>query len=192
MGSTSLLMISQEGTQKWGRTGSSLAPSLVVLENHISCEDEQSGTESEDASREEGWAMSASDDSHPADRNAEGGEDLEEDPGEELEAMIEQADRPFASESYGTTAEEQKKGDPLDQRLGEERPSRPPLDLQLAIEDFDASDEEKDMVGRASFEHDRFVAPEEAAMTVRDQAPGAVDHPDSDGGEPDGESSEEA
>jgi hypothetical protein len=31
-------------------------------------------------------------------------------------------------------------------------------------------------VGRASFEHDPFVAPEEAAMTVRDAAPGATDH----------------
>jgi hypothetical protein len=31
-------------------------------------------------------------------------------------------------------------------------------------------------VGRATFEHDPFVAPEEAAMTVRDRAPGAVDH----------------
>jgi hypothetical protein len=135
--------------------------------------------------------MSASDDSQSPARDDDGGEDPEEDPGEELEAMIEQADHPFASESFGTTAEEQEEGEPLDQRLAEERPDRPPIDLQLAIEDFDAPDDEKEMVGRASLEHDHFVAPEEAAMTVRDRAPGAVDHPDDDV-EPYDESSDEA
>ena len=135
--------------------------------------------------------MSASEDSRPPAWDVDGSEDLEEDPGEELEAMIEQADRPFASESFGTTAEEQEAGEPLDQKLGEERPDEPPADLQLAIEDFDAPDEEKEMVGQASVEHDHFVAPEEAAMSVRDNAPGAVDHPDDDA-EPSDDSSEEA
>src|SRR5207302_10816378 len=92
------------------------------------------------------------------------------------EAMIEQADRPFASDSFGTTAEEQE--ETLDQRLAEERPSREPLDVQVAIEDFDAQDDEKQLVGRSSFEHDPFVAPEEAAMSVRETAPGATDHPE--------------
>ena len=135
--------------------------------------------------------MRDSQDSRPPDRNIEGSEDPNEDPGEELEAMIEQADRPFASDAFGTTAEEQEEGESLDQRLGEERPSRPPLDVQLAIEDFDAPDEEKELVGRASLEHDRFVAPEEAAMTVRDRAPGAVDHPEEADVESDDESSDE-
>jgi hypothetical protein len=129
--------------------------------------------------------MSASDDSQ-LDGDVDG-EDLDEDPGEELEAMIEQADSPFASESFGTTAEEQLEGESLDQRLAEERPSTPPLDLQLAIEDFDTPDEEQQMVGLASLERDRFVAPEEAAMTVRDRAPGAVDKVDDDGVESDDE-----
>jgi len=122
--------------------------------------------------------MTITEDSRPPDRDAEGGEDPDEDPGEELEAMIEQADRPFASDSFGTTAEEQEAGESLDQRLAEERPSREPLDVQLAIEDFDAPEEEKQLVAQASFEHDPFVAPEEAAMTVRDRAPGATDHPE--------------
>ena len=134
--------------------------------------------------------MNISEDSRPPDRDAEGGEDADEDPGEELEAMIEQADRPFASDSFGTTAEEQEEGESLDQRLGEDRPARRPADLQLAVEDFDVPDDEKQLVGRASLEHDRFVTPEEAAMTVRDRAPGAVDHPDDDDVEPDRESSE--
>ncbi|MFL5798446.1 MAG: hypothetical protein ACJ77A_11010 [Actinomycetota bacterium] len=134
--------------------------------------------------------MSASDDSRPPAWDVEGGEDLDEDPGEELEAMIEQADRPFASDSFGTTAEEQEAGESLDQRLAEDRPDRRAADLQLVLEDFDVPDDEKQLVGRASQQHDRFVAPEEAAMKVRDEAPGAVDHPDDDDVEPDPESSQ--
>ena len=137
--------------------------------------------------------MRDSDNSRPHASDPDTGEDLDEDPGEELEAMIEQADRPFASESFGTTAEEQEVGESLDQRLAEERPSRPNVDSTLAIEDFDAPDDEKELVGQASVEHDPFVAPEEAAMTVREGAPGAVDHPDEHGDvELDDESSEEA
>jgi hypothetical protein len=141
-------------------------------------------------SREE-LQMNGSDDTRPPDWDVEGGEDPDEDPGEALEAMIEQADRPFATESFGTTAQEQEEGESLEQKLAEEWPSKPPLDRQLAIEDFDAPDEEKDLVGRGTFEHDRFVAPEEAAMTVRDRAPGAVDHPDDDGVEPTDDRGEE-
>jgi hypothetical protein len=136
--------------------------------------------------------MSASEDSQSPDWDVDGSEDLDEDPGEQLEAMIEQADHPFGSESFGTTAEEQEEGESLDQKLGEERPDKPRLDLQLAIEDFDAPDDEKQLVGRASLEHDRFVAPEEAAMSIRDRAPGAVDHPNDDDVEPHDESSEES
>src|SRR5437667_8190334 len=122
--------------------------------------------------------MSASDDSQTPEEGVEGNEHPDEDPGEELEARIEQADRPFASESFGTTAEEQEEGEPLDQRLAEERPDRPSVDTTLAIEDVDAPDDEAELVGQGTIEHDPFVAPEEAAMTVRESAPGAVDHPD--------------
>ena len=97
-----------------------------------------------------------------------------EDPGEELEAIIEHADQPFASLSFGTTAEEQQEGESLDEQLREEQGSRIPVDRKLAIEDFDEFEDE--LVGTASFEHDPFVSPEEAATTVRDRAPGAVDH----------------
>jgi hypothetical protein len=157
----------------------------------ISWEDKRAERNNRTCFREEGCTMTASDDSQSPAGDDDGSDDIAEDPGEELEAMIEQADRPFASESFGTTAEEQHEGEPLDQRLGEERADKPPLDRQLAIEDFDAPDDEKEMVGQASLEHDHFVAPEEAAMTVRDRAPGAVDHPDHDV-EPYDESSEGA
>jgi hypothetical protein len=99
-----------------------------------------------------------------------------DDSGDELEAAIEQADRPFGSASFGTTAEEQLEGESLDQRLAEERPSRLPVDEAFVIEDADGPDEEAEMLGEASLEHDPFTAPEEAAVRVRESAPGGVDH----------------
>lgn len=102
--------------------------------------------------------------------------DREDDPGEDLEAMIERADHAFAAESFGTTAEEQTRGDSLDRRLSQERADAPPIDVELAIEDVDTSDMEGQMIGEAMLEREPHVSPEEAAMTVRDAAPGAVDH----------------
>jgi hypothetical protein len=98
--------------------------------------------------------------------------------GEELEEMIEHADHAFGTESFGTTADEQERGEPLDSRLAEERTERPILDAELGIIDEDVPDDESEMVGEAVGERDPFVAPEEVAMSVRDEAPGAVDHPD--------------
>ena len=126
--------------------------------------------------------MRTSGDSDLPSWDAQGGGDPEEDPAVEFEAMIEHADRPFAAESFGTTAEEEEEGESLDQQLAQERPDRLTSDVQLAIEDDAAPDDEAQMVGEASFEHDPFVSPEEAAMTIRERAPGAVDHPDEGGG----------
>ena len=109
--------------------------------------------------------------------DAYGGGDPEEDPGEELEALIEHADRPFAAESFGTTAAEEEEGESLDQRLSEELPDCRISDVQLAIEDDAAEDDEGELIGEASLEHDPFVSPEEAAMTIRKRAPGGVDDP---------------
>jgi hypothetical protein len=104
--------------------------------------------------------------------------DPEDDPGEDLEVMIELADHAFGSESFGVTAEEQIRGESLDQRLEEERPDGQPRDLEIAIEDFDAPDIESQMVGEAVIDRDPLVSPEEAALSIRDRAPGAVDHED--------------
>ena len=43
--------------------------------------------------------------------------DPDDEPGEDLEASIELADHAFGAESFGTTAEEQLRGESLDQRL---------------------------------------------------------------------------
>jgi hypothetical protein len=98
--------------------------------------------------------------------------------GQALEEMIEHADRALGTESFGTTADEQERGEPIDSRLAEEATDRPLLDTELGIIDEDAPDDESEMVGEAIAERNPFVSPEEAAMSVRDEAPGAVDHPD--------------
>jgi len=99
--------------------------------------------------------------------------------GEELEASIMQADHAFGSESVGTTAEEELAGETLDQRLAEERPDRPSTDEVVEIVDDGGADDEDELIGDAVTEEDLFASPEEAALSVRDDAPGATDHDDS-------------
>jgi hypothetical protein len=98
--------------------------------------------------------------------------------GKVLEEMIEHADRASGAESFGTTADEQERGEPLADRLAEERTDRPIRDTDLGLIDEGGPDEEAELVGDAVGERDPFVAPEESAMSVREEAPGAVDHPD--------------
>ncbi|MDP9343922.1 MAG: hypothetical protein M3Q23_17890 [Actinomycetota bacterium] len=108
-------------------------------------------------------------------------EDLEPrdgDEGDELEAAIMQADHAFGTESWGTTAEEAQEGESLDQHLAEERPDRPAVDTSLSVVDEGMSDDEDELVGEAVTERDEFASPEEAAVTVRERAPGATDHAD--------------
>ena len=100
------------------------------------------------------------------------------DESDELEAAIMQTDHAFGSESFGTTAEEAREGESLDQRLAEERPERPSIDEALSVVDEGLSDDEDELVGDAVTARDEFASPEEAAMSVRDRAPGATDHDD--------------
>jgi hypothetical protein len=110
-----------------------------------------------------------SSDSELQDPDAGFDEDPEADPGERLEATIEQADHPLGAESFGTTAEEESRGESLDQRLAQEWKGDEPVDSALVIEDSDSPDEESEMVGDASLEQDPFLAPEEAAVHVVDE-----------------------
>ena len=100
------------------------------------------------------------------------------DDSDELEAAIMQADHAFGAESVGTTVEEEVAGESLDQRLAEERPDRPSIDAVVSVVDEGPSDDEKDLVADAVTERDEFASPEEAAMSVRDSAPGATDRED--------------
>jgi len=110
--------------------------------------------------------------------DADSDEEWDDGSGQGLEEMIEHADRALGTESFGTTADEQERGEPIDSRLAEEGTDRPLLDTELGIIDEDVPDDESEMVGEAVGERNPFVSPEEAAMSVRDEAPGAVDHPD--------------
>lgn len=100
------------------------------------------------------------------------------DESDELEAAIMQTDHAFGAESVGTTAEEGLEGESLDQRLAEERPERPSIDEALSVVDEGVSDEEDELVGEAVTQRDEFASPEEAAMSLRESAPGATDHDD--------------
>jgi hypothetical protein len=100
------------------------------------------------------------------------------DEGDELEAAIMQTDHAFGAESVGTTAEEGLEGETLAERLAEERPERPSTDEALSVVDEGLSDDESELVGDAVTQRDEFASPEEAAMSVRDDVPGATDHDD--------------
>jgi hypothetical protein len=97
---------------------------------------------------------------------------------DEAEASFMLTDHAFGSESFGPTAEEELEGESLDQRLAEERPERSPTDEVVSVVAENLSDEEKDLVGEAVLEQDEFASPEEAAVSVRDDVPGATDHED--------------
>jgi hypothetical protein len=115
----------------------------------------------------EAWMESS--DGEMTDQDAGFDEDPERDPGEQLEAVMEQADHALGSESFGTTAEEESRGESLDQRLAQERQGQAPTDTALVIEDSGEPDEESEMVADASLEQDSFLAPEEAAVHVVDE-----------------------
>jgi hypothetical protein len=100
------------------------------------------------------------------------------DEGDQLEADIMQADHAFGAESVGTTVEEALAGESLDQRLAEEQPDRPSVDAALSVVDEGLSDDEDELVADAVIERDEFASPEEAALSIRDSAPGATDHDD--------------
>jgi hypothetical protein len=107
------------------------------------------------------------------DPRADGDEELE---AEELEADIMRADHPVATTRFGTTAEEAIAGEGLDRALAQEVPEPDRAEEDLEIVDEAAPDVEDELVGRAVRGADPFVPPEEQALQVDDEAPGATDH----------------
>ena len=102
----------------------------------------------------------------------------DENDGEELEAEIMRADHAFGTEADGTTAEEQRQGLSIDDALARERPETPVTDAAVGLEAEGVPDVEDELVADGSVEEDEFTSPEEAAVSVRDDAPGATDHDD--------------
>jgi hypothetical protein len=102
----------------------------------------------------------------------------DEQDGEEQEAEIMRADHPFGMGLHGTTAEEALEGESIDDELRQERPEVEPVDETLEIGAEDTPDVEDELVGEGFVVEDEFASPEEAALSVRDDAPGATDHDD--------------
>jgi hypothetical protein len=99
------------------------------------------------------------------------------DDGSELEAEIMRADHPFAAD-LGDDTEVTVAGQGLDAALARERPEGRTIDEALAIPDDGDPDVEDELVGEGSVESDEFASPEEAALSVRRDAPGSTDHED--------------
>src|SRR5262245_58022319 len=97
---------------------------------------------------------------------------------DELEAESMRADRPVRSDRRGTTPEEALAGESIDDELAQEQPERAATDEAVGLEDDGAPDLEGQLAADGSIEEDEFASPEEAALTVRDEAPGATDHDD--------------
>ena len=117
-------------------------------------------------------------------------EDLEPrdgDGGEELEAEIFGLNRPMGADRHGVTPEEALEGDTIDLEVERERTDGGSGDETLDLVDDGLEDDEAELAGDAVTERDPFAPPEEAALTVRDDVPGASDHDDPHGdvGSPD-------
>jgi hypothetical protein len=111
-----------------------------------------------------------------------------EDGDDELEAEILRADRPFGADRRGTTEAEQRAGESIDDELAQERPEGPATEEAVGLEAEGVPDLEGQLVSDDSIEEDEFASPEEAALTIRDEVPGATDHEDphpTDDDEPD-------
>jgi hypothetical protein len=91
------------------------------------------------------------------------------------------ADRPFAADRRGTTAAEELTELSIDDALARERPDGPATDVVVTIEDDGEPDVAGELSGSGSVEEGEFPAPEEAAVSIRDEAPGATDRDDRHG-----------
>jgi len=100
------------------------------------------------------------------------------DESDELESKILRANRPFAVDRFGTTAEEARAGEGLDRALAQEVADEGPTTESVSVVDEGPFDDEAALVGDAVLQRDDFPAPEEAALTVGAGVPGATDHDD--------------
>jgi hypothetical protein len=104
-----------------------------------------------------------------------------EDPQERLEDMMESLDRPLGLDDR-TTATEQLEGDSLDEALAREARVRDRNDLGDpkrfdALIEEDEPDEEPELLGEETPQVDGVLPAEEAAMRIRNDAPGGADDP---------------
>ena len=98
------------------------------------------------------------------------------------EDALEAPDEPRAAEGTGTTAEEQREGAPLDERLAEEEPEREPgvrAGTGRLIDESDGVvDREKDEVADEAEADREGASAEEEAIRIEDDPAGATGGPD--------------
>lgn len=102
----------------------------------------------------------------------------DEDDGEELEAEIMRADRPFGVDLRGTTLEEALAGESLDEALAQDRAEGRWVNEALEVVDDGVPDVEGELVAEGFLVTDDFASPEESALSIRADAPGATEHED--------------
>ena len=102
--------------------------------------------------------------------------------GDPQEGLIVPRDEARAAEDTGVTAEEQREGASLDERLAEEEPDREAGRRHEAGRLLDESavlDEEKDLVAETAEEELEGRSAEEVAVRIEDDPAGMTDGPDS-------------
>jgi hypothetical protein len=102
--------------------------------------------------------------------------------GDPQEGLILPGESARAAESSGVTAEEQREGEPLEQRLAQELPDTEPGRRREAgrlVDDSAVLDEEKDLVADAAEDEVEGRSAEEAAVRIEDAPEGLTDGPDS-------------
>ena len=102
--------------------------------------------------------------------------------GDPQEGLILPGESARAAEDTGVTAEEQREGAPLEERLAEEQPDGEPgqrHDAGRLVDDGAVLDEEKDLVADEAEGELEGRSAEEAAVRVEDEPGGLTDGPDS-------------
>jgi uncharacterized protein DUF5709 len=99
--------------------------------------------------------------------------------GDAQEGLVVPGDEPKGAEQYGTTPQEQREGEPLDDRLEREEPDAeddPGRRAGRLIEEGDGlTDREKDEVAEEAGTDVEGLSSEEAAVRVEEDARGGVD-----------------
>ncbi len=102
--------------------------------------------------------------------------------GDQQEGLLPPRDEPQAADDFGTTATEQREGEPLDDRLAEEQPDLEPQTAatpgRLVEEASGVTDREKDEVAEEAEQDREALTAEEGAMRVEEEPEGLTEGPD--------------
>jgi hypothetical protein len=108
--------------------------------------------------------------------------DAKRDTGDPQEGLVLPRDEPTAVEDDGTTAAEQREGQPIDERLAEEEPDKPGTRRRdsgrLVQEDPGLVDEEKEEVAEEAEDDTEGRSAEESAVHIEEEPGGLTGGPD--------------